>query len=80
MVLNNEKEKDVLNKLNSMRLELKAKKDPNYAIFKVSTLAYTGSLNYAKSNVFFPKLYYSMTLNGQLLCLELLETLKKTFT
>ena len=74
-----EHEKDVLQELNALRLELKAKKDPNDAIFNVSTLAYTGSLNYAKSNVFFPQLYYSMTLNEQLLCLELLEYLTKIF-
>ena len=70
-------EKDLLNELNKIRLELKAKSDPNDIIFKISTLAYTSSLNDYRSNVFFPKLYYSMTLNEQLLCLELLEHLKK---
>lgn len=70
-------EKEILKKLNTIRLELKKKKDPNDAIFKISTLAYTGSLNDYRSKVFFPKLYLSMTLNGQLLCLELLDFLSK---
>lgn len=77
IIPNFKNEKDLLNELNKIRLELKAKSDPNDIIFKISTLAYTGSLNDYRSNVFFPKLYYSMTLNGQLLCLELLEYLKK---
>lgn len=74
-----EQEKDILKELNEIRLKLKKKKFPipNDAIFKISTLAYTGSLNDYRSNVFFPKLYHSMTFNGQLLCLELLEYLKK---
>ena len=42
-------------------------------IFKISTLAYTGSD--ARSNVFFTN--HSMILNEQLLCLELLEYLRK---
>lgn len=70
-------EKDVIQELNKIRLELKKKKDPNDAIFKISTLAYTGSLNDYRSSVYHPLLYLSMTLNGQLLCLELLYFLNK---
>lgn len=70
-------EKKILQELNDIRLELKKNKDPKDAIFKVSTLAYTGSLNDYRNKVFYPKLYYSMTLNGQLLCLELINCLSK---
>ena len=68
-------EGDTLNKLNQIRLDLKKKQDPNDTIFKIATLAYTGSLNYYLSDVFNPILYFSMTINGQLMCLELLNNL-----
>lgn len=70
-------ERDIIKELNEIRLKLKKNKDPNDIIFKLSTLAYTGSLNDPKSKVFLPELYLSMTLNGQLLCLELLHFLEK---
>lgn len=78
--ISNTNEEKVLKELNAQRLKLKKEKDPNDAIFKIATLAYTGSLNYYRSSVFNPILYYSMTINGQLMCLELLYKLSEYIT
>lgn len=68
-------EVEVLNELNQQRLKLKKQKNTNDKIFKLSTLAYSGSLNAPSSRVYAPNLYFSMTLNGQLILLELLNSL-----
>jgi len=53
-----QQEAKVIKKLNEIRLDLKEKKDPNDIIFKIATLAYTGSLNQYSSPVFNSLLYY----------------------
>lgn len=65
----------LLEAFNKNRLIAKADRNPVDSIYKVLTLAYSGNLNYAKSRVYNPQLYYSMTANGQLFLLELLEDL-----
>lgn len=65
----------LLQRLNSVRLELKKNKDPLDKLYKVATLACT-NLNNAYSNVYDPIMYYSMTANGQLMLLELLGKLE----
>lgn len=71
----NSLESQILNRLNDQRLEMKKNKDPRDQVLKIATLAYTGSLNYYKSEVYDPQLYYSMTINGQLVCLQLIHKL-----
>lgn len=61
---------------NKQRLMFKKAKDPRDIVFKIANLAYTGSLNTIHSPVYDPLMYISMTMNGQLLCLELLHFLK----
>lgn len=71
----NNQENVLLNELNNIRLKLKKANDPNDIIFKISTLAYTGCLNSYTSRVYNPHLYYSMTINGQLVMLEFLYSI-----
>ena len=66
---------DIMNRLNNDRLVYKQNNDPMNKTIKEIVLAVTGNLNYNKSSVYNPKLYYSMTANGQLILLELLHRL-----
>jgi hypothetical protein len=66
----------LLKRFNDVRLKLKEEKNPLDSIYKTATLSNPGNLNSNLSSVYDPQLYYSMTQNGQLLILELLNDLK----
>ena len=68
---------DIMNRLNEDRLVYKMNNDPMNKAIKEIVLAVTGNLNNNKSSVYNPKLYYSMTANGQLILLELLKHLSE---
>lgn len=58
------------------RIELKKEKKPEAQAYKIVLNALVGSTNYPKSFVYQPKLNFSVTINGQLIMMELVNHLK----
>lgn len=58
--------------LNDMRVKLKKEKNPLQAVYKLITLSITGKFKSETSPVYDPLMYFSMTLNGQLILTEFL--------
>lgn len=63
----------LLENFNKKRVELKKQKSPMDKSYKIAALAVTGNLNNRFSDLYNRQHYYSMTLNGQLTIMELIE-------
>lgn len=63
---------EVYDQLSKKRIALKKAKDPKQLIYKIITLSITGQLNQKSSQVYNPRLYFTMTAIGQLFLTETL--------
>jgi len=65
--------------LSEQRKEMKMAKNPIQNVLKIIILSITGNLNFPNSYVYNPQIYFSMTVNGQLLIAETLMELEPLF-